>query len=68
MQTDGFVTGHPRETNLARIVVNPTFRGGDSSLEADYRDAALDACTYCFIGQTVAAGGVEYVVGKVTVG
>jgi peroxiredoxin-like protein len=67
VQTDGTVTGHPRETKFAAIVVNPGIHGGDVSRAAEYRGAADEACTICFIGQTVAAGGVAYNVGTVTV-
>ena len=67
VQADGTVTGHPRETKFARIVVSPGIRGGDAARTAEYRAAAIEACERCFIGQTVAAGGVDYSVGTVTV-
>ena len=65
VRTQGVVTGFPRSETYARIVVNPVFRGGDPRREKEYETAATEARDHCFIGQTVAAGGMAYEVGSV---
>ena len=42
-------------------------RGASSVQRQEYQDAAAEARDHCFIGQTVAAGGVAYEVGTVAV-
>ena len=65
VKTKGVVTGFPKHDTYARIVVSPVFHGGDAAQEEKYRAAAIEARDHCFIGQTVAAGGVAYDVGSV---
>jgi len=67
VRTQGLVAGHPRDDRYARITVNPKVLGGDPTREVEYRAAALKARDHCFIGQTVAAGGVAYEVGTVEI-
>lgn len=67
VEAAGMVTGFPLETKWAWVTVNPTFHGADPEREAEYREAAIMAREHCFVGQTVAAGGVAYEVGTVTV-
>lgn len=67
VKTQGVVTGFPQHDTYARVVVNPVFHGGDAGRQEDYRAAAVEARDHCFIGQTVAAGGVAYEVGSVSV-
>ncbi len=67
VKTEGVVTGFPQHDTYAKIIVNPVVNGGDSSRQTEYRDAAREAREHCFIGQTVAAGGVAYELGSVTV-
>ncbi len=67
IRTQGIVNGHPRHHRFARIIVNPTIRGGDPARDDEYGSAASEARDHCFIGQTVAAGGVAYEVGAVEV-
>lgn len=67
VRTEGIVTGFPQHDTYAKIIVNPVIHGGDTSLQKEYQDAAVEARDHCFIGQTVAAGGVAYEVGIVTV-
>lgn len=66
IKTEGVVTGFPQNDKYAKIIVNPAINGGDSSRQKDYKDAAVEARENCFIGQTVAAGGVAYELGSVT--
>ena len=63
IRTEGIVE-HPQH-RYARITVNPTVRGADASRMDEYRSAAVESRDHCFIGQTVAAGGVAYEVGEV---
>jgi len=65
VKTQGVVTGFPQHDTYARIVVSPVFHGGDAGRQEDYRSVAVEARDHCFIGQTVAAGGVAYDVGPV---
>jgi len=67
IKTEGIVTGFPQDDAYAKIIVNPIIQGGNSSQQQEYQDAAVEARDHCFIGQTVAAGGVDYEVGAVTV-
>ena len=64
VRTQGVVTGSPRHV-YSRIIVNPTVLGADPDRGEAYRDSAADARSHCFIGQTVAAGGVQYELGSV---
>ena len=66
VRTEGIVTGFPQHDTYAKITVNPVIHGGNPGQEKEYRDAAMEARDHCFIGQTVAAGGVAYEVGTVT--
>lgn len=67
VKTEGIVAGFPQHDTYAKIIVNPVIHGGDPSQQKEYQDAAAEARDHCFIGQTVAAGGVAYEVGTVTV-
>ncbi len=67
IETKGIVSGYPKDEKYAAIEVNPSIRGGDTQRIADYKATAHMACERCFIGQTVAAGGVKYSVGSVRV-
>ena len=66
VKTEGIVTGFPQHDTYAKIIVNPVIRGASSAQVQEYRDAAAEAREHCFIGQTVAAGGVVYQLGTVT--
>ena len=66
VRTEGVVTGFPQHDVYARITVNPSFRGANEAQREDYAAAAVEARDHCSIGQTVAAGGVEYEVGPVS--
>lgn len=65
IETEGFVSDYPEHPRYSRIEVNPTIHGGDPARQADYVTAAKMAREHCFIGQTVAAGGVTYDLGVV---
>ncbi len=65
--TEGFVADYPEKPRYSRIVVSPTIVGGAADRQDDYTEAARLARDHCFIGQTVAAGGLTYEVGTVTV-
>jgi organic hydroperoxide reductase OsmC/OhrA len=67
VKTEGVVTGFPQNDKYAKIIVNPAVNGGDSARQKEYQDAAAEAREHCFIGQTVAAGGVAYELGSVTI-
>jgi peroxiredoxin-like protein len=67
VRTQGIVTGFPAHDTYAKIIVNPTIRGGNPAQRQEYRDAAEESREHCFIGQTVAAGGVAYELGNVGV-
>lgn len=67
IRTQGLVLRDARGEHYAKITVNPTIRGGDPARGGDYHAAAVEARDHCFIGQTVAAGGVAYEVGAVDV-
>jgi organic hydroperoxide reductase OsmC/OhrA len=67
VKTEGIVTGFPQHDTYAKIVLNPAIQGGATSRQKEYQDAAEEARDHCFIGQTVAAGGVAYEVGDVTI-
>ncbi len=64
VRTQGVVTGFPQNDTYARIIVNPVFHGGDVARMEEYRQASIEARDHCFIGQTVAHGGVSYEVGS----
>ncbi len=66
VRTEGVVSGFPQHDRYARISVSPVFNGGEASRGDEYRAAAVEACDHCFIGQTVATGGVNYRVGSVS--
>jgi peroxiredoxin-like protein len=66
VKTEGIVTGFPLHDTYAKIIVNPMIRGASSAQRQEYQDAAAEARDHCFIGQTVAAGGVSYQLGTVT--
>jgi peroxiredoxin-like protein len=59
----GTVTGFPGHVRFARIVVNPTVLGGDSSRREEYEAAASAAHDRCFIGRALAPE-VAYEVGS----
>jgi hypothetical protein len=61
------VSDYPAKPRYGRIEVNPTVYGGDPDRQADYLQTAQAARDHCFIGQTVAAGGLSYEVGAVRV-
>ena len=65
VKTEGVVTGFPQHDTYAKITVNPTIQGADAAQRQEYRAATVEAHDHCFIGQTVAAGGVAYEVGAV---
>ncbi len=65
VKTEGIVTGFPQHDTYSKITVNPIIRGAISAQQQEYQDAALEARDHCFIGRTVAAGGVAYEVGTV---
>lgn len=67
VKTEGIVTGFPKADTYAKIIVNPVIRGASAAQRQEYQDAAEEARDHCFIGQTVAAGGVAYQVGTVAV-
>jgi hypothetical protein len=66
--TEGIVTGFPQHDTYAKIVVSPTIRGASPAQRQEYQDAAAEARDHCFIGQTVAAGGVAYELGALSLG
>ena len=66
VRTEGVVTGFPQHDVYSRVIVNPVFKGGDVSRREEYKAAAVDARDKCFIGQTVARGGVGYDVAEVS--
>jgi len=66
VRTEGVVTGFPQHDTYAKVVVNPTFKGADSSRGDEYKAVAVEARDRCFIGQTVHVGGVGYEVGEVS--
>jgi len=66
VRTEGVVTGFPQRDTYSRIIVNPVFKGGDASRKEEYNATAQEARDRCFIGQTVAHGGVGYDVGEVS--
>lgn len=66
LQTQGGVTGFPEHLSYAWIKVNPVIHGGAAERQGEYEDAAAKALDHCFIGQTVAAAGVAYELGSVT--
>lgn len=65
--TEGFVADYPEKPRYSRIIVNPTIVGGEAARRDDYVETARSARDHCFIGQTVAAGGLSYEVGIVKV-
>lgn len=65
--TDGFVSEYPVKPRYSRIEVSPTVLGGDPNRHEEYVQAARMARDHCFIGQTVAAGGLSYELGTVYV-
>lgn len=67
VDTAGFVGNYPSKPRYSRIEVSPTIHGGDPERQADYETATRMAREHCFIGQTVAAGGVSYDLGSVRV-
>ncbi len=67
VRTEGLVTGFPKDDTYSRITVSPRFHGGDSARQKEYQEAAVEARDHCFIGQTVAHGGVAYEVGSVSI-
>ncbi len=66
VRTEGVVSGFPQHDTYARIRVNPVFGGGDAARKDEYQAAAVEARDHCFIGQTVAVGGVAYELGPVS--
>ncbi len=67
IHTEGVVVDHPAHDRYSKITVSPSIRGGVPDRDSDYQAVARAARDNCFIGQTVAAGGVSYEVGSVTV-
>ncbi len=65
VKTEGIVTGFPQHDTYAKIIVHPVIRGASSAQRQEYQDAAEEARDHCFIGQTVATGGVAYQAGEV---
>jgi peroxiredoxin-like protein len=62
----GTVTGFPRHTRFASILVSPTILGGATERQEEYEAAAIFARESCFIGRSLAPE-VDYKVGSVTV-
>lgn len=66
VHAEGVVAGHPEKERYARITVNPTIHGAAPEREREYQEMARLARDHCFIGQTVAAGGVSYELAEVS--
>jgi peroxiredoxin-like protein len=66
VDASGTVTGFPRDTRFARIVVSPTILGGDVARREEYEMAAGIAHDRCFIGHALAPE-VAYEVGPTMV-
>ena len=64
VSASGTVTGFPGQARFARIVVNPTVLGGDSTRREEYEAAASAAHDRCFIGRALAPE-VAYELGRV---
>lgn len=65
LATKGIVSGYPEELRFARIEVSSRIPGADPARRADYEESARRALAKCFIGQTVARGGLSYELGRV---
>ena len=66
VHAEGVVTDHPAHAKFSRLIVNPTFIGGDPARQTEYEKMAADARERCFIGKTI-AGNVAYELGEVHV-
>lgn len=65
VRIDGEVSDYPSlQARVSRIVVNPTFLGGEVGREGEYEAAARNARERCFIGRHLGSQ-TEYEVGEI---